>query len=121
MRPQLIMFCFAVSIVGTMYSLIDSGVWFGAKQTNFVNQLAGFGVVNVQVLQNLMIPKAVAEWFNAIVTMISWDYPYLSNPWGTIFKIVILYPCSIGVAVSIWQIFAPVVQGLAGIVKSVLP
>ena len=121
MRPQLIMFCYGVFIVGTILSLISSGAWFGAQEQSVINTLAGFSVVNVEAMGGWAILKSIGDWFNAIVTAVSWNYPYLNNPCGWVFKAVLLYPVTIGVVVTLVQLATAVVQGIAGTIRSLLP
>ena len=121
MRPQLIMFCFGVFGVGLMMSLISTGVWFGASDIGIINALSGFSLIKVETLGGQFIPTAISTWFNALVTVVTWNYPYLNNAWGWIIKLLILYPVTIGVIVTLWQMFIQIIQGLAGMIRSIIP
>ena len=121
MRPQLLMFCFAVCIVGTLYSLIDSGVWFGSTQTSFINAVAGINAVKDQTLggasNTALMPVA---WFKAIVTMSTWDYPYLDNPWGLVIKLFVFWPCTLGIMMGLWEMGQQVISNLIQIGKMIV-
>lgn len=117
----LLMFCFAVCIVGTAYSLISSGVWFGANEVGLINAIAGINAVRAGTLGGISVPQMPFEWMNALITMISWDYPYLDNAWGFIFKLLLLYPCTLGVAIAVWEMGMAVLQGFASIARTFIP
>jgi hypothetical protein len=111
MRPQLIMACFGIFIVGLLMSMIATGVWFGSSEVGIINQLAGFSVIKIQSFGGIGLPMNVLNWFNAIVAAVSWNYPYLNNPVGLIFKMVLLYPVTIGVVISIVQLGSSLLTG----------
>ena len=119
MRPQLIMAAFAIYITGTLMSLIASGIWFGTGEVGIINQLAGYSVINMQSLGGLTIAKPALDWFNAISTIVTWNYPYLNNPAGFIVKLF-MYVVSIGVIIAIWQMFILVMQGAASLLKTII-
>jgi len=121
MRPQLMMFCYGVFIVGTLLSLITSGVWLGTTEVDIVNKLASFTMVHVEAMSGWAVPKWAIDWFNAAVTIIGWNYPYLDNAWGWIFKLLFLYPVTIGVIFSLIQLAISVIQGIASAIRSLLP
>jgi hypothetical protein len=118
LRVQLLMGAFGIFIIGTLTSLISSGVWFGNSEMGIINQLAGYNVINVQSLGGFGIPKGVLDWFNGICTMIAWQYPYLNNVAGLILKLCILYPVSLGVVIGIVTLFITIVQGSLSLVQS---
>lgn len=120
-RPHLIMFCYGVFIIGTLLSMIASGIWFGESQIGIINHLAGFSIIKVQTMGEWAIPKNIYTFFGALITMVGWKYPFLDNPWGEIFKVVFLYPITIGVIVTIVEAAATVIQGIAGTIRSLLP
>jgi hypothetical protein len=109
---------FGIFIVGTMLSLIGSGIWFGSSQIGAINQLAGFSVINLQSLGGFGIPKAALDFFGAIVTMLTWSYPYLDNAFGFVLKLF-LYIVSVGVVIGLWQMFIIVAQGAVNFIKNI--
>lgn len=121
MRPHLIMFCYGVFIIGTLMSLAASGRWFQSGEISVINQLAGFSIVEVEAMGGWAIPKNLISFFSAFVTVITWNYPYLQNDAGLIFKMVFLYPVTVGVIITFVQLAAQVIQGIAGTIRSLLP
>lgn len=121
MRPHLIMFCYGVFIIGTLLSLAYSGRWWTGAEIDIINQLNGFSIVNVEAMGGWGIPKNVIGFFNAVVTMLAWNYPFLDNPWGLIFKMVVLYPVTLGVVITLVEVASSVIQGLAGMIRQLLP
>jgi hypothetical protein len=121
MRPQLIMFCYGVFIIGTILSVVFSKTWLGDQETDIINQIAGFSVVNIESLGGWAIPKQVSTWFDAIITILSWSYPYLESTWATMLKYVILYPVTIGVVITLVELASTVLQGIASTVRSLIP
>lgn len=115
------MFCYGIFIVGTLMSLAISGRWFQPGELDVINLLAGFNIVDVQTMGGWGIPKQIKLFFNAMVTVLGWKYPYLENPWGTIFKMVILYPCTLGVVIHFVELMSSVIQGIASTVRSLMP
>lgn len=118
MRPQLMMFVFGVFAVGTILSLIVSGSWFDAKEVGFINSLAN---LETQTVSTMPVPTGIPSVIAAIERLIKWDYPYLNNPWGFIFKLFILYPVSFGVTFAIFQFLAEIISGILTTIRSILP
>lgn len=122
MRPQLIMACYGIFTIGLLISMVCSGVWFTGGETGVINQLAGFSVLHLSSTIT-GLPTQLTSWFDALVTMVSWSYPYLDNVVGLIIKLVILYPVTMGVVVSVVQLFISVFQyswtAIRGILTSI--
>lgn len=118
-RPNLLMFCFGVALVGTLYSLIASGVWFGANQIDFINAVSGMGAVKDQTLGSYANVASPFAWLSAIVKMVSWNYPYLDSAWGLIIKMLIFYPVTIGIVVAVWEVGIQIIGTLVGMIRSV--
>ncbi len=121
MRPQLIMACFGIFIIGTILSLIASGVWFDSTQVSIINKIASINGTTVQTLGSMNFAKSGIEWLDGIVTMVVWNYPYLDSAWGNVLKMIVLYPVSIGIIWAVIELFIQVIQGLAGMVRSLIP
>ena len=121
MRPQLLMFCFGVFVIGTMLSAIISGRWLVSGEVNLINALASFNVVEMQGAGGSGMMSMLGSYWNAMVTMLSWNYPYLDNDWGQIFKIVFLYLISVGVIYGFIQLFVIALSGVVSAIRSLLP
>ncbi len=120
MRPQLLMFCFGVFIIGTMLSAIISGRWLINGEINLINALASFNVTEMQAAGGWGMMKALGNYWDAFVTMISWNYPYLDNDWGGIFKLF-LYIISVGVVFGFIQMFTIAMSGVISAIRTLLP
>jgi hypothetical protein len=118
MRPQLLMFAYGVFIIGTLLSLICSGRWLLNGEINIINALSSF---DMNVVSGWPIPTGIANFFSAIFNMISWNYPYLDNPWGFVLKLVLLFPVSIGVVIGLLELAATVVSGIFSAIRSLIP
>ena len=42
MRPQLLMGAFTIFVIGTITSLVATGIWFTGNEVGVINQLAGY-------------------------------------------------------------------------------
>lgn len=121
MRPHMIMFLYGVFITGTVLSVIFSGRWIEEGEVSVINQLAGFSVVNVEAMGGWALPKNALMFFSALVTIFAWNYPFLDNFAGQLFKWFFLYPVSLGIIITLIQLAITVLQGIAGTIRSLLP
>jgi hypothetical protein len=119
MGPKLIMSAFAIFMIGTTLACICSGVWIGQNETDIIDALASFNTMEVQSGGVWDAPKTIRTYWDALVTALSWDYPYLEGSWAYFIKIP-LWIVSIGVVWGIIQVFVSVIQGLVGMVRSIL-
>jgi hypothetical protein len=115
------MFCYGTFVVGMIFSLIASGIWFGATESAIINSLASLNIVHIEAMSGWGVPKWGIDYWNGIVTIISWNYPYLNNAWGWVFKLLFLYPVTIGVIYSLVQLAISVIQGIASSIRSLMP
>lgn len=120
MRPQLVMFCFGVFIIGTMLSAIISGRWLIDSEVGLLNALTSFNVAEMQGGGGWALPKQLGAYWNALVTMLSWNYPYLDNDWGGVFKIF-LYIISVGVVIGFIQMVTIALSGIISGIRALLP
>lgn len=120
MRPQLLMFCFGVFIIGTLLSCIVSGRWLINGEINIINSLASFNMAEMQSAGGFGMIKSLSSYWDAVVTMLTWNYPYLDNVWGNIFKLF-LYMISIGVVYGFVQLFIMAISSIASAIRSLLP
>jgi len=119
MSPKIIMAAFAIFIFGTLISCLCSGVWIGDDQIDIINGLASFNTMSVQAGGVWNAPKTLFTYWDAVVTMLSWNYPYLDFSWAIFVKIP-LWVVSIGVVWGFIQVFATIIQGLVGLVRNLL-
>lgn len=123
MSAKLLMAVAAIFILGQLLSCLASGVWPGNDERNIWTTLASFNVMSVQSGGVWTAPKTPATYYNAVVTMLKWGYPFLDTdiyPWVLVIKIP-LWVISIGVVWGIIQLFVGVIQGLVSMVRSLLP
>ena len=119
---RLLMFCYFVFIVGQILSLALCGSWLGDSEVSIVQQLTGYSVIELESAGGWAIPKQLAGFFvTGIPSMLSWNYPFLNDGFGAIFKWVFLYPISIGVVWGMVEVFAPVIQSIFTGIRNLLP
>ena len=119
MRPQLLMGAIGIFIVGTMLACICSGRWLLNGEINIVNALASFHAVQLSVAGATSIPTGISAFWDAIITSLSWDYPYLEAPWCIFIKIP-LWLVSIGVVWALVEVFLTVFQGIVSTIRSLI-
>lgn len=112
--------CFGIFFIGLMTSMVATGIWFTGSEVGLINQLAGFGVVQVSTFGGWGIAKNILTWFSALSTLLGWTYPYLDNAIGWIIKGTILYPVTIGVVWGIIELGQSAIQGIAGTIRSLI-
>ena len=120
MRPQMLMGAFGIFIIGTILSCLCSGRWLLSGETDIINALASFNVMSVQAGGVWNAPKTIGTYWDAIITALTWGYPFLDSAWAIFIKIP-LWIISIGVVWGLIQVFAMIIQGLVGIVRSLIP
>lgn len=120
MRPQLVMTVSGIFIIGTLMACIASGRWLLNGETDIINALASFNTMSVQAGGVWNAPKTLSTYWDAIITALTWDYPYLQSSWALFIRIPLIV-ISIGVVFGLIQMAIMVVQGLVGMVRSFLP
>src|SRR3972149_10072443 len=117
MSPKLLMTAFGIFFVGTILAAISSGVWFSDNEVGIVNALASFNTMSVQAGGVWNAPKTIGTYWDATITALTWSYPFLEGSWALFIKIP-LWILSIGVVWGLIQLFATIIQGLVGFVRS---
>ena len=117
MRPQLLMGAFGIFMIGTILACISSGRWLLDGEVNIINALASFNTMQVDVGGFWSIPKGLSTFWSAVITALSWDYPFLDSAWAIFIKIP-LWLVSIGVIWGFIQVAITVVQGMVGLFRS---
>ena len=120
MRPQLLMGAVAIFIIGTVLACVCSGRWLVDGEMNIINALASFNMAGVQTGGVWNVPKTLGTYWDAVITALSWDYPFLDSPWAMFVKIP-LWLVSIGVVWGFIEVAMTVVQGLMSAVRSIIP
>ena len=119
MSPKLIMTAFAIFLLGTVLACICSGRWLGSTETDIITALASFNTMSVEAGGGWNAPKTLGTYWDAMITTLSWNYPYLDSSWAIMVKIP-LWVISIGVVWGIIQLFVSIIQGLVSFVRSIL-
>ena len=120
MRPQLLMGAVGIFIIGTLLACLASGRWLLNGEIDIVNALASFDTMSVQAGGVWNAPKTLATYWDAIITALSWNYPFLDYAWAFPVK-MILWVISLGVVFGLISLFVQIITGLVGIVRSLLP
>jgi hypothetical protein len=111
---------FLIFAIGTILAVLASGRWMLNGEMDIIRSLASFNTMSVQAGGVWNAPKTIGTYWDAIVTMFSWDYPFLDNPWVFPIKLI-LWTVSIGVVWGFIQLFVSIIQGLVSIVRSFSP
>jgi len=109
-----------IFILGTMLACLTSGRWLLGGETDIINALSSFNTMSVQAGGVWNAPKTLSTYWDAAVTALSWDYPFLDYAWAIFVKIP-LWIISIGVVWGFIQVAMSIIQGLVGMVRSFLP
>ena len=120
MPPKLLMTAVCIFIVGTLLACLASGRWLLDGETNIINALASFNTMSVQAGGIWNAPKTLSTYWNAIITALMWNYPYLESGWALFIKIP-LWIISLGVVWGFIQVAMTIIQGLVGMIRSFLP
>jgi len=120
MRPQLLMAAIGIFIFGTIMACITSGRWLLNGEIDIINALASFNTMAVEAGGLWSVPKTLGTFWSAIITALSWNYPYLDSGWCVFLKIP-LWLISIGVVLGLIQMVITVIQGLVGAIRTLLP
>jgi len=108
-----------IFIVGTVLACISSGRWLLNGEINIINALNSFNVMAVQTGGIWGVPKYVIDFFSALITALTWDYPFLASPFAIVVKIP-LWIVSIGVVYGMIELAISVAQGLVGTLRRVV-
>jgi len=119
LRPQLLMGSVGIFIIGTILGCICSGRWLLNGEINIINALASFHAVTLNVTGGATIPTGIIAFWDAIVTALFWDYPFLNSPWCIFIKIP-LWLVSIGVIWALIEVFLTVFQGVVSSIRSII-
>lgn len=110
----------AIFMFGTLLACLASGRWLLNGETDIINALASFNTMQVQAGGVWNAPKTLTTYWDAAVTALTWNYPYLQSAW-VIFVRMILWCISAGVVWGFLQVAVSIIQGLVGVVRSFLP
>jgi hypothetical protein len=113
------MFVFGVFIIGTILSCLCSGRWLFDGETNIIQAISSFNVVQFSAGGGWGVPKGVLDFIDAIATMLTWGYPFLQSPWAIFVKIP-LWCVSISVMWGLIELGTTVVNGIVGVARSVI-
>lgn len=120
MSPKQIEGVFGIFIIGTLIACIASGRWLMNGELNVISTLASFHAENFGVGGGLSVPTGVTAYWDALVTALSWNYPYLASPWAFPVKII-LWIISAGVVVGLIQMAIYVISALVSMARSLFP
>jgi hypothetical protein len=110
---------FGIFLIGTLVACIASGRWLMNGEMNIINAINSFHVVNFAAGGGFSVPSGVLSYWNAFVTVMSWNYPYLASPWCLFIKIP-LWIVSAGMVIVLIQMAIQVVQGIVGLARSII-
>lgn len=98
--------------------MISSGVWFDEGFLSVITGLAKFHAESFAVGGGLSAPTGVTAFYDALVTVLTFNYPYLASPWVFPVK-AFLWITSIGVVVGLIQFSIYVLSALVGLARTI--
>lgn len=119
---KLLMACYFLFIIGTIFCLMGEGGWFGTEEVSFINQMTGYSTIQIQEAGGWGFAlQALGFITYGIPKMITWNYWFFDDSYAALFKWTFLYAISAGVLWSIVQVFAPVMQGVLTGLRTLWP
>jgi hypothetical protein len=116
MRPQLLMAAFGIFVLGTLICCLVSGRWLANGELDIINALASFQVVDIS---NWTGVRGFGDYWNAMVTAFSWDYPIISAPFFIFLK-MFLWIVTVGVIWGILEAMLMLAQGAISAIRSLI-
>jgi len=120
MSPRIMMGAAGIFLFGTILACLCSGRWLLNGEVDIINALASFNSMSVQGGGVWTAPKTLGIYWDAVITCLTWDYPYLESSWAIFVKLP-LWLVSLGVVWGLIQVFAMIIQGIVGVARSLLP
>ncbi len=105
------MFCAFIFIIGTLLSILYGGGWYSAQDIAVLQQSTNFTTIQIGGAGPQPLFFLGPNFFTAVATILTWNYPYLDNTFGFILK-MFLWSLSFGVVWGFAQVFIPVLQGV---------
>ena len=119
MNPKLIMASVLIFIFGNAFCIIWGMQWYGSFEDSVMMSLTGYTVMQVSGVGVWTVMKLGSGFlFTGLPTLLAWNYPFLHDNIFGWFIWMILMAVSCGVYYGLYQMFAPIVQGVFGWVRS---
>jgi hypothetical protein len=84
-----------------------------------VNKLASFTSSEFSMGVGYSVPSGISAYWDATVTVLFWNYPFLDSPWCIFIKFW-LWLCSIAVVRELVLMGITVMTGLIGVFRQVV-
>jgi hypothetical protein len=117
---NLLMGSIGISFFGNLICCLGSGRWLLNGETDIISALASFNTMSVQAGGIWTAPKTLSTYWDALVTVLSWNYPFLDSPWLILLKIF-LWLVSCGVAWGIIEVFVWIISGIIQAARNLIP
>ena len=119
MSPKAMAGVYVLWITLFIFSSSMDGLLMATGRDSLINNMITTQIANIQGSGILQIPLMAVGFVQAFLSMITWDFPMYNNDLGIILKIVLLYPVSLVVVISIIQFLANITSSTAGTVAMV--
>lgn len=119
MHTNEIKFVVFVFFGGTLLSLIISGAWILNGEMNVFEAISSLSTVKIDSGGGWAAAKGVTAFFDGLITVFTWDYPYLQSPWAFPLRVV-GWVISAGVVWGVIQASAGIAQGIVGSIRSLI-
>ena len=108
-----------IFIVGNLLACIGSGIWLSSSEVSIINSIASFNTLEFQTSGGWAVAKGLISFFDALVTIFLWDYPFLASPWALFIKIP-LWIISIGTIIAIVEAAKSVIDGVVSSIRTII-
>lgn len=104
-----------IFVTFTILSLIVEGVWLGNTENSAIDWLTKFDVIGESWF---VFPVILRDFFiKGLPAMLTWDYSFFDNSWGSIVRWILSCTVSLGVVWTFLQLTLPIIgQAVASIV-----
>lgn len=111
------MACVLIFIFGTTFSLMWGGEWYGSPEQTIMKNLTGYTTIEVSGAGTWDVMKLGGGFLtHGLPTILMWDYPYLNNLFGFFVRMILL-AVTCGVLFGVYEVFAPIIQGVFGWIR----
>ncbi len=113
MSPKFVIFFAFSYVTATLLCLFIEGSYFGTEELDIMNALTGMSLLEITGTGAWVIPKLISGFFTVgVPRLLLWDYSFLNNAEGGLFKWLILLPLSVGFVWGLAVMFLSAISGI---------
>ena len=113
MSPKFVIFFAFSYVTATLLCLFIEGSYFGTEELDIMNALTGMSLLEITGTGAWVIPKLVSGFFSVgVPRLLLWDYSFLDNAEGGLFKWLVLLPLTVGFVWGLAVMFLSAISGI---------